>query len=128
MKIGLITSTPSNFKHLSTYTSQLNNIRFHYKQPTDSILIADVLAAAQKEMKVYRPSQIMVVSSAEATLKAARDLGLFTCRVVVPNGRRGITCNFSVDGVTKLGGIVDEINGISFKSVRSIRDSKIDHK
>ncbi len=75
----------------------------------------DVLANALTKMDV-EPIQFVVVSDRDDYLGAARDLGMFTCRVRPKNKRRGLTTNYNVDDIGSVLEVINDINGVSFNS------------
>jgi FMN phosphatase YigB (HAD superfamily) len=61
------------------------------------------------------PHKTLVVSDRDDYLRAARDLGMMTCRLQPKNARRGnLTCNYTVPSILEVQDVVNEINGISF--------------
>ena len=60
--------------------------------------------------------QFVVVSDRDDYLAAARDLGMFTCRVRPKNKRRGLTTNYNVDDIGSVLEVINDINGVSFNS------------
>jgi hypothetical protein len=63
------------------------------------------------------PLQYAVVSDRDDYLRAARELGMFTIRVRPKNQRRGdVTASYSVEDVSGVEEVINEINGISFNS------------
>mmetsp|Transcript_19849 Transcript_19849/g.39921 ORF Transcript_19849/g.39921 Transcript_19849/m.39921 type:complete len:407 (+) Transcript_19849:1-1221(+) len=63
------------------------------------------------------PLQFVVVSDRDDYLCAARETGMFSCRVRPKNARRGsVTASYNVPDVASVEGVINEINGISFNS------------
>jgi hypothetical protein len=63
-------------------------------------------------------NRVLVVSDRDEYLKAARDLGMITCRLQRKNTRRGdITALYNVASIPDVQELVNEINGISFNAV-----------
>src|SRR5210317_1183407 len=77
----------------------------------------DVLANVLTKMDV-EPIQFVVVSDRDDYLGAARDLGMFTCRVKPKNKRRGLTTNYNVDDIGSVLEVINDINGVSFNSLK----------
>ncbi|KAL7451804.1 hypothetical protein ACHAXS_000257, partial [Conticribra weissflogii] len=76
----------------------------------------DILDNVLSKMDVP-PLQFVVVSDRDDYLGAARETGMFTCRVRPKNSRRGnITASYNVPDVASVEGVINEINGISFNS------------
>ena len=74
----------------------------------------DVLNRVLSELDVP-PLQFVVVSDRDDYLRAARESGMFTCRVRPKNMRRGeVTASYNVEDVGLVEGIINEINGVSF--------------
>jgi hypothetical protein len=64
------------------------------------------------------PNSLLVVSDRDDYLKAAKDLGMLTCRLQKKNARRGnITAHYNIPSITDVEEVVNEINGISFNAV-----------
>ena len=64
------------------------------------------------------PNSVLIVTDRDDYLKAAKELGMLTCRLQKKNQRRGnITAHFNTPSVPDVQEIVNEINGISFNSV-----------
>ena len=71
-----------------------------------------------KDLSSIHPNAILVVSDKDAYLKAAKELGMLTCRVQPPNARRGnISAHFNVPTLEQVQEVVNEINGISFNAI-----------
>ena len=61
--------------------------------------------------------KFMVVSDRDDYLKAARDNGMFSCRVRPKNTRRGnVTASYDVEDVGSVQDAINDVNGISFNS------------
>lgn len=70
-----------------------------------------------RKMQDVPPLKFMVVSDRDDYLKAARNNGMFTCRVRPKNTRRGnITTSYDVEDVGSVQDAINDINGISFNS------------
>jgi len=77
----------------------------------------DVLNTVSTKLEGVQPIKLVVVSDRDDYLLAARDKGMYTCRVRPANKRRAsFTVNYDVDEVSDVQDIVNEINGISFNS------------
>ena len=64
------------------------------------------------------PNSVLVVTDQDDYLKAARDLGMITCRIQPKNSRRGnVTAHYTTPSIPEVQEVVNEINGISFNSV-----------
>ncbi|CAJ1962435.1 unnamed protein product [Cylindrotheca closterium] len=64
------------------------------------------------------PNKILVVSDKDPYLKAAKELGMLTCRLQQPNARRGnVSAHFNIPSLDQVQEVVNEINGISFNAV-----------
>ena len=61
------------------------------------------------------PDKTLVVSDRDDYLRAARDLGMITCRLRPKNARQGnVTTVYTKESVLEVQELVNEINGISF--------------
>jgi hypothetical protein len=64
------------------------------------------------------PHRVLLVTDRDDYLRAARDLGMQTCRLQPKNARRGnISADFTASAIDDVQEVVNEINGISFNSV-----------
>jgi hypothetical protein len=71
-----------------------------------------------KELAMSDPTVVLVVCDRDDYLKAAKELGMLTCRLQPKNARRGnITAHYTASSVEDVQEIVNEINGISFNVV-----------
>jgi hypothetical protein len=67
------------------------------------------------------PPSILVVSDRDDYLRAARDLGMMTCRLQRPNTRRGyVTALYTSESIQEVQEVVNQINGISFNAVLNL--------
>jgi hypothetical protein len=65
------------------------------------------------------PDRCLCVSDRDIILKGAKEAGMLTLRIRPPQARRGnVSTNYTVETVTETQTIVNEINGISFRTVR----------
>lgn len=115
-------------KEMESITKQLPNIKFN-------LLVSDgrergvgidgandtaaehVVAHVLSKIDTVPPLKFLVVSDRDDYLGAARDSGMFTCRIRPKNKRRGnITTNYNVEDVGSVVDVINEINGISFNS------------
>jgi hypothetical protein len=64
------------------------------------------------------PQRCLWVSDRDDCLRAAKEAGLLTARIVRPNARRGnVSAHYTVETVAEIMSVVNEINGISFNAV-----------
>ena len=71
----------------------------------------------KKELDVH-VNKIMVVSDKDDYLKAAKDLGMITCRLRPKNARRGnVTAHYNASSVPEVQDVVNDVTGISFNAV-----------
>ena len=78
----------------------------------------DVLNTVSTKLDGVQPIKLVVVSDRDDYLMAARDKGMYTCRVRPANKRRAsFTVNYDVDEISDVQDVINEINGISFNSV-----------
>jgi len=60
----------------------------------------------------------LLVSRREEYIKAAKQIGMATCRISPPNSRRGnLSAHYTVQSFREVRQVVDNINGISFNAV-----------
>ena len=61
--------------------------------------------------------QFVVVSDRDDYLKAARDKGMYTCRIRPKSKRRGeFTTNYDVEDVGSVLDVINDLNGVSFNA------------
>jgi soluble P-type ATPase len=139
MQIALLPSpsTPSvpqsdedvkrTLEEMNTLIKQLPNVKFdlliadgrrrgQVKEEQNDNTAQDVLANVLSKMDDLEPIRFVVVSDREDYLGAARDLGMYTCRVRPKNRRLGITTNYDVDDIGSVQEVINDINGVSFNS------------
>ena len=64
------------------------------------------------------PGAVLLVSDRDDYLRAAKEMGMLTCRLQPKNARRGnITAHYTSPSVEEVQEVVNEINGISFNTV-----------
>jgi hypothetical protein len=62
------------------------------------------------------PKNIMLVSTDESLLKAARKEGMLTCKYRLPNGLRGqVSCHFNATAALEIQDALEELNGIAWR-------------
>uniref|UniRef100_A0A7S2M4X7 Uncharacterized protein n=1 Tax=Skeletonema marinoi TaxID=267567 RepID=A0A7S2M4X7_9STRA len=120
-------------EEMTSLTRQLPNVNFDLliadgrrrgKVGTDAQndnTAQDVLTNVLSTMDDIDPIQFLLVSDREDYLGAARDEGIFTCRVRPLNKRRGLTTNYNVDDVGSVEEVINDINGVSFNSALKAR-------
>jgi hypothetical protein len=83
-----------------------------------STLDAQTTVANTLEQLKLQPELVLLVSDRDDYLKAAKEAGMVTCRLRVPNARRGnVSAHYMVSSIPEVQEVVNEINGISFKAV-----------
>ena len=116
-------------EEMQSLTRQLPNIKFDVLIPdgrrrgeeqterSNDNTAQDIIQNVLSKVEEVPPVKIVVVSDRDDYLKAARDSGMFTCRIQPLNKRRGnITTNYNVDDVASVQDVINEINGISFNA------------
>ena len=112
---------------MNTLIKKLPNVKFdlliadgrrrgQVKEEQNDNTAQDVLANVLSKMDDLEPIRFVVVSDREDYLGAARDLGMYTCRVRPKNRRLGITTNYDVDDIGSVQEVINDINGVSFNS------------
>jgi hypothetical protein len=62
------------------------------------------------------PKQVMIVTTCENLLRAARDAGMLTCKFRLPNGLRGqVSTHFTATGALEVQDALEELNGIAWR-------------
>lgn len=112
-------------REMEDLTKQLPHVNFDLLLPDgrrrrgrpDENSAEDVVDKVLSKMEDVTPLKFVVVSDREDYLKAARDNGMFTCRIRPNNKRRGnITTNYNVENLSDVQDVINDINGISFNS------------
>ena len=114
-------------KEMSDLAKQLPHVHFDVAIPdgrqrgdvkkSNADAAGDVLNTVSTKLEGIEPIKFLVVSDRDDYLMAARDKGMFTCRVRPANKRRAsFTVNYDVDEVSDVQDVLNEINGISFNS------------
>ena len=81
-------------------------------------MMVQTMVASTLEQLALEPNVILFVSDQDAYLKAAKDLGMMTCRVRPLNARRGnVSAHHTVESILQVEDVVNEMNGISFNAV-----------
>lgn len=140
MKIALLPRTASmasisktntdrtSKERMVDFTRQLKDVRFDVLvdlPPNGSSGAADdnalaVNAMVQSALKQLEldTNVILFVSDQDAYLRAAKDLGMLTCRIRPRNARRGnVSSHYTVESILEVENVVNDINGISFNVV-----------
>lgn len=115
-------------RDMNDLTRQLPNVNFHLlvegitdrNDGSEEVSIAKRLLENVTSGINVDPISTLVVSDRDGLLKAARDLGYFTCRVRKKNAPRGnVTTNFTVESIQDVQDAVNELVGISYNAVFS---------
>ncbi len=61
------------------------------------------------------PRTVMLVSSDDSLLKAARDNGMLTCKFRLPNSLRGVSTHFTATDAIEIQDALEELNGIAMR-------------
>lgn len=111
----------TEFTHMTNLSKQLKG-----QAIIDCIVpFKDVTNTSEKVLKAgvlnelnIPAERVLVVSDKDDYLKAAKNLGMITCRLQPENGRRGnISAHYTAPTVPDVQEVVNEINGISFNVV-----------
>ena len=79
-------------------------------------LLADVAAA---------PHRILLLTTSDAHVRAARGAGVRTCRLQPPNARRpDVAADFTVATAGECQQIIEDENGVSYRSANPYHQSK----
>ncbi|GMI38435.1 hypothetical protein TeGR_g6677 [Tetraparma gracilis] len=131
LKMALVSSEPGDVGNVGVFTGQLANVRFHHAQGErgdgGGAGPGEYLGEAGEGMGL-EAGKIMVVSSHEPTLTEARDRGMYTARLVIPNARTGVTTNYEIDKIEDVVDSLNDANGLSFTTVRGLAAANYDRK
>ena len=61
------------------------------------------------------PRAVMLVSSEDILLKAARDSGMLTCKFRLPDSLRGVSTHFVASDALEIQDALEELNGIAMR-------------
>ena len=129
IQIALLPTTTSSsgeevYQRMKDLTEQLPHVTFHLlvqSQPTVSDLLDTVSTHFEKDSGTTS-LQSLVVSDRDEYLKCARDRGMYTCRLRPLNQPRGnVTTDYTVQTIAEVQEVVNDINGISFHTVVSMK-------
>ena len=112
-------------KRMNELVKQLPRVKFDLLLKTSSVLSAKDLiqdfknkTSSADEQNLISPIHMMVVSDRDDFLGAAKEAGMYTCRVRPKNARRGnVTTSHTVASIAEVEQILNEISGISYKAV-----------
>jgi|TARA_A100001035_G_scaffold205105_1_gene165209 hypothetical protein len=73
-----------------------------------------------KSFQQLDPRTVMLVSSDDSLLKAARDNGMLTCKFRLPNTMRGVTTHFTATDALEIQDALEELNGIAMRGSANV--------
>lgn len=80
-------------------------------------VVNTMVETARKGLDLHT-NLILFVSDQDVYLRAAKDLGMITCRVRPLSARRGnVSTHFTVESISQVEEVVNEMNGISYSAV-----------
>jgi len=80
--------------------------------------VAQMVITARKALSCDRDNAILLVSDQDSYLKAAKDMGMVTCRIRPKNAKRGnVSTTYEVETILQVENVVNEMNGISYNAV-----------
>jgi len=106
-------------EEMESLVKQLPNVRFHYLAKDLTLTEEELLQNTYESFKnEFNDLAVLVVSDKDSYLRAARNRGMYSCRVRRKNSPRGnCTTDFTVEDISNVEQVVNEINGISFNAV-----------
>eukprot|EP00815_Leptocylindrus_aporus_P010078 CAMPEP_0116050628 /NCGR_PEP_ID=MMETSP0322-20121206/498_1 /TAXON_ID=163516 /ORGANISM="Leptocylindrus danicus var. apora, Strain B651" /LENGTH=370 /DNA_ID=CAMNT_0003533223 /DNA_START=114 /DNA_END=1227 /DNA_ORIENTATION=- len=106
-------------EEMESLVKQLPNVRFHYLAKDLTLTEEELLQNTYESFKnEFNDLAVLVVSDKDSYLRAARKRGMYSCRVRRKNSPRGnCTTDFTVEDISNVEQVVNEINGISFNAV-----------
>jgi FMN phosphatase YigB (HAD superfamily) len=85
---------------------------------SDGDALKDILRRNVLNELQMDPHRVLMVTDRDDYIRAARDLGMQTCRLQPKNARRGnVSADFTATAIEDVQEVVNEINGISFNVV-----------
>ncbi len=109
----------TEFKYMKDFSTQLKEIVVDAVVPFDQTHdIEKMLREHVLDELDIHPNKVLLVSDKDEYLKAAKDLGMITCRLRPKNAKRGnVTAHYNTSDVSSVQEVVNEITGISFNAV-----------
>ena len=99
------------------FTRQLKDVVFDVLLKDGSDGAKFLVKQALEKLNLH-PNLILLVSDRDDYLKAAKEIGMITCRIRPTNARRGnISSNYMIPSIPEVRSVIDDMNGISFNAV-----------
>ena len=135
MKIALLPRTAQmmSIHHTNTerspkermvdFTRQLKDVHFDVlvdlpTTTTDNTVAVNTMVQSALQKLDLDTKVILFVSDQDAYLRAAKEMGMLTCRIRPKNARRGnVSAHYTVESILEVEQVVNDINGISFNVV-----------
>jgi hypothetical protein len=109
-------------EHMHSLAKQLKDVVIDVTVPSladkeGAAIMASLKQNVLQEFSLH-PAAVLLVSDRDDYLRAAKELGMLTCRLQPKNARRGnITAHYTSPSVEEVQQVINEINGISFNTV-----------
>jgi len=109
----------TEFQYMKDFSTQLKEIVVDAVVPFDQSQTIKMMLQQHvlDEMDVH-PNKFLLVSDKDEYLRAAKELGMITCRLRPRNAKRGnVTAHYNTPDISSVQEVVNEISGISFSAV-----------
>ena len=104
-------------ERMEDFSHQLHDVSFDFLIKDGTHSASHIVDTSLQKLGLD-PNLVLLVSDRDDYLRAAKDAGMLTCRIMPLNGRRGnISVHFVVQSVPEVQDVVNEINGISFNAI-----------
>jgi hypothetical protein len=104
-------------ERMQDFVNQLHDVSFDHLFKDGTVSSEQLVTQSIEKLKIH-PNRILLVSDRDDYLRAAKEEGLLTCRILPANARRGnISAHYVVPSVPEVQDVVNEINGISFNAI-----------
>lgn len=109
-------------ENMHDLTTQLKDVVIDVRVPSLADKEGSTIVTSLKQHVLQEfnldPGAVLLVSDRDDYLRAAKELGMLTCRLQPKNARRGnIAAHYTSPSVEEVQEVVNEINGISFNVV-----------
>lgn len=104
-------------QRMEDFKQQLNTVVFDQLFKDGRPGAPSLVQACLAKLKLDA-NRVLLVSDRDDYLRAAKESGLLTCRIVPPNAPRGnVSAHYKVESLPQVQDVVNEVNGISFSAI-----------
>lgn len=130
IKVGLLPKPGQGSDEATNQFRRMDDLQHQLTDVVFDILSKEVIASEEEALISFcrdllsemdladRPDRVLLVSDRDDYIRAAKELGITTCRIRPPKSRRGnVSAHYLVSSLPEVHNVVDEINGISFNAI-----------